>query len=147
MKQKNIRKKSGFSLIEILLVLALLGLVVSILGRRLFSQFGRGQADATRIAIKQLEGDLDRYRLDCNRYPTTEQGLKAMIEAPTTPPLCPNYDPSGYLGDGKKKQPVDAWQQEFLYESADGLSYTITSLGSDGVEGGEGDKADIKSGQ
>ena len=77
------KNKNGFTLIEILLVLALLGLVFSILGKRVFSGFSRGKVQATKIQIKQLEGDMDRYRLDCIFYPTTEQGLKALVEKPT----------------------------------------------------------------
>ena len=137
------KNKNGFTLIEILLVLALLGLVFSILGKRVFSGFSRGKVQATKIQIKQLEGDMDRYRLDCNFYPTTEQGLKALVEKPTAGKDCKNYDPAGYNG-GKKAPPTDAWGNDFQYTS-DGLTYTIKSLGADGVEGGEADAADISS--
>ena len=134
----------GLTLIEILLVLALLGIVMSIIGGRVFSGFTRGKVQSTKIAIKQLEGNLDRYRLDCNFYPTeAEGGLKALVEKPTAGRDCKNYDPNGYL-DGKKKEPSDSWGTPFRYES-DGLKYVITSLGNDGAEGGEGENADIRS--
>ena len=133
------------TLIEILLVLALLTFVFSILGRRVFSGFSRGQVQTTKIQIKQLEGDLDRYRLDCNRYPTTDQGLKALIEKPEIPPECKNYDPAGYLSSKSKNVPTDAWGNPFVYQCDDGINYVIKSLGADGVEGGEGEKADFAS--
>jgi general secretion pathway protein G len=144
-KLKN-RKSNGFTIIEILLVLVLLGMVATFMGRNIFSSASRGKVQGAKIAIKQLEGDLDRFRLDCNFYPTTEQGLKALISAPTTGRTCPNYDPNGYLGGGgKKKLPKDPWDNDFVYRCDDGLNYEIISLGSDGLEGGEGDAADISS--
>ncbi len=140
-KQKRQHTK-GFTLIEILLVLTLLGIVVSMFGKNIFSTFGRGNVQATKIQIKQLEGALDRYRLDCNSYPLTDQGLKALIEAPTTGE-CKNYSFDGYLG--KKKVPTDAWQNDFIYTCDDGQNYVIKSLGADKAEGGEGNGKDILS--
>jgi general secretion pathway protein G len=139
----NNSKKRGFTIIEILMVLTLLGLVFSFVGGKLFSSFSQGQVRATRLAIKKLEGSLDRFRLDCNFYPTTEQGLAALGTAPTSGRQCPNYDPSGYL-DGRRTPPKDPWDRDFLYTS-DGLDYEIKSLGADGLEGGEGERADISS--
>jgi general secretion pathway protein G len=144
-KRKGARARRGFTLIEILLVLTLLGLVFSILGRKIFSGFSRGKVQATKIQIKQIEGDLDRYRLDCNFYPTTDQGLKALLEAPTAGRKCKNYDPQGYLSAKSNKMPEDAWGNEFTYTCDDGINYTIKSMGADGVEGGDGDNADISS--
>jgi len=135
--------KRGFTLLEILMVLTLLGIVLSIVGKKVFSGFGQGQVRAAKIAIKQLEGNLDLYKLDCNRYPTTEQTLKALIEAPSGAPECKNYNTAGYL-DGAKKLPKDPWDTEFVYTS-DGITYTIKSLGADGKEGGDGNNKDISS--
>jgi general secretion pathway protein G len=140
---KRQSKKSGFTLIEIMLVLALLGLMASFLIPKIAGQGDKGKIQATKILIKQLEGDLDRYRLDCGSYPTSEQTLKALIEAPTAGRKCKNYDPAGYLR--AKKLPQDAWQNDFDYKCEDGLNYTITSFGADGVEGGEGPNKDISS--
>lgn len=135
----------GFTLIEIMLVISLLAIVMGLVGRKLFGTVGRGKVGATKIQIKQIEGNLDTYRVDCNFYPTTEQGgLKALIEAPTTGRKCPNYNPAGYNNE-KKKLPVDAWGNEYIYTCDDGINYEIKSLGADGVEGGEGDNADISS--
>ncbi len=146
MKTVSFKQKSklGMTLIEILLVIALIALVASTLGRRVFSGFSRGKIQTTKIQMKQLEGDLDRYRLDCNRYPTTDQGLKALIEKSEVPPDCKNYDPAGYLASGKKL-PTDAWGNPFAYQCDDGINYVIKSLGADGVEGGEGENADLAS--
>jgi general secretion pathway protein G len=143
---KNVVKNSnrGFTLLEILLVLALLAGIVAIFGRNLFGSFGRGQVQTTKLQIKQLESNLDMYRFECGRYPTTEQTLEALISQPKSTPECKNYNPEGYL-DGKKKVPTDSWGNPFKYKSDSAQSYEITSLGSDGAEGGEGNAKDISS--
>ncbi|MBP7843526.1 MAG: type II secretion system major pseudopilin GspG [Proteobacteria bacterium] len=135
---KIINNKKGLTLIEMMLVLALLAIVMSIVGRRAISTFFRGQKDAAKIMIQQVQGQLDRYRFDCNRYPSTDQGIKALATAPATPPACPSYDPSGYL-DGKKTPPKDPWKNEFFYSCEDGMNYVLKSFGPDGVEGGGDD--------
>jgi general secretion pathway protein G len=124
--------------------MVLLGLVASFLGRNIFSSFSKGQVNAAKLTIKRIEGDLDRFRLDCNYYPYTDQGLAALVAPPTTGRPCPSYDPNGYQG-GKKTLPKDPWGKEFVYTCEDGLNYEIKTLGADGVEGGEGDNADISS--
>jgi len=143
MARQSKQKNQGFTLIEIMLVLALLGLMASFLIPKIAGQGDKGKIQATKILIKQLEGDLDRFRLDCGSYPSTEQTLKALIEAPSAGKKCKNYDPSGYLRT--KKLPQDAWNNDFEYKCDDGLNYVIKSLGSDGVEGGEGPNKDISS--
>lgn len=138
-----IHNRKGFTLLEIMIVLVLLGLVASIVLKNLNPN--RGKIQAVKIQIKQLESSLDRFKLDCNFYPTTEQGgLKALIEKPGAGRSCPNYDPEGYL-DRKKSVPKDPWGVEFAYECTDGQNYVIKSLGPDGTEGGEGQNADISS--
>jgi general secretion pathway protein G len=134
-------KKSGFSLMEIMIVLILLGLIISIVGPRITGALSSGQRKAVMIQIKQLEGYLDRYRLDCGSYPLTEPGLKALIQKPESG--CPQWDPSGYAPG--KKLPVDPWGTPFDYKSSDGFEYEIISYGQDKVEGGEGEKADFSS--
>ena len=136
--------RKGFTLIEILLVLSLLGIVFSIVGRKVFSSFGRGKAKATVLQIKQLEGSLDQYRADCGAYPTTDQGLAALVTQPTAGRGCKDYNPEGYLG-GSKKPPTDAWGADFQYTCEDGRHYVIKSLGDGGLEGGEGNERDISS--
>ena len=144
MKIISKQKQHGFTLIEIMIVLALLGLVFSIVGRRVVGGLFRGQRQAAKIQIKQIEGDLDRYRLDCNFYPTTDQGMAALHTKPSAGRSCPNYDPAGYLA-GSKNSPKDPWGTEYKYTSDDGLTYEIKSFGRDGKEGGEGEDSDISS--
>ncbi len=139
----KLKNKKGMTLIEIMLVLVLVGFVVSFFAKDLFSVFTSGNIKATRLAIKSLQSQLDYFRLDCNFYPTTEQGLEALLTAPTAGRQCPNYAPKGYLS-GAKKVPIDPWGSPFKYES-NGQEYTIKSLGSDGQEGGDGEGADISS--
>lgn len=133
--------EAGFTLIEIMLVLTLLGLVLSFVGGNLFDQFGKGRTQSAKIAIKKIEGDLDRFRLDCNFYPYTDQGLEALANPPSSGRQCPNYPPRGYV----KNVPKDPWGFDFVYTCDDGLNYELKSLGADGVEGGEGENADISS--
>jgi general secretion pathway protein G len=138
------KQSKGFTLLEILMVIALLSVVITFLARNIFPQFSRGKIDAAKIQMRQLDGDLDRYRLDCNRYPTTAQGINSLLRAPDVAPLCPNYDPAGYYS-GKAKSIKDVWGNEFKYICEDGINYEIISLGADGKEGGEGENADISS--
>jgi len=136
--------KKGFTIIEILLVMVLIGMVASFLGRKIFAGFAQGQVNAAKLSIKRIEGDLDYFRLDCNFYPYTDQGLAALATQPTVGRACPSYNPVGYMG-GKKAVPKDPWGKDFEYSCEDGLNYEIKSLGADGVEGGEGDNKDISS--
>lgn len=140
--QRKRHFQRGFTLIEIMLVLALLGLMASFLIPKIAGQGDKGKISATKIIIKQLEGSLDAYRMDCGSYPTTAEGLKALIEPPTTKP-CKNYDPAGYLRT--KKLPQDGWNHDFDYKCEDGLNYVIKSFGAGGEEGGEGAAKDITS--
>lgn len=144
MKKMKLSSNSGMTLLEILMVLALLSVVITLLARNILPQFSKGKRDAVKIQMQQLAGDLDRYRLDCNRYPMTAQGLDALIQAPSSAPECPAYDPAGYLS-AKKKKIVDVWNNPYQYSCEDGLNYEIISLGADGAEGGEGESADISS--
>ncbi len=137
---KNVNQK-GFSLLEILIAIALLGIVAGFVGGNLMGQLAEGRINATINQIKGFKGPLNDFRRHCNRYPTTEQGLLALVEKPSGSE-CKRYRPGGYM-DGDEV-PVDAWEYDFIYES-DGRSYTIKSLGNDGAEGGEGEDADISS--
>lgn len=138
------KNNKGFTLLEILMVIALLGIVLTLLARNVLPQFSRGKRDAVKIQIQQLASDLDRYRIDCNRYPNTAQGLDALLQAPSAAPTCDNYDPSGYYSQ-KKKTIKDVYGAPFKYISEDGITFEIISLGADAKEGGEGDNADISS--
>lgn len=148
MKKKQerniINNQHGMTLIEILAVLTLLGLVATFLFRNIGGKIDEGKAEATRIQMQTVRGSLEDFKRHCNRYPTNEEGLNALVTKPSGQPECKRYRPGGYTDNGKL--PVDAWEKEFVYQSPDnGRSYVIISLGSDMVEGGEGFGADISS--
>ena len=133
-------KQRGFTLIEILVVVMILGLLISLAAPRII-----GRTDDARIVkamadIKAIEEALALYKLDSSRYPTTEQGLIALVEQPTTGELPRRWREDGYL----ERVPLDPWGNELIY-AADGRSYILRSLGADSNEGGEGVDADIDS--
>lgn len=135
-------RTQGFTLIEMLIVVAIIGMIATFVGGQVLSKFDKAKVDSTKIQMRQLSVVLDDYRRECNRYPTADQGLQALLTAPTSEPKCKNYNPDGYLKGNKV--PHDAWDGEFQYQS-DGNKFTLISLGRDGKEGGEGLDADINS--
>jgi general secretion pathway protein G len=144
MERKNHTLNAGFTIIEILIALTLIGLAGAFVGGKVLENLEEGKVNAAEIQIKRLSGILDEYRRHCNRYPTTEQNLKALVEKPTTGKDCKKYRPGGYLKDGKL--PLDPWDADYVYESPDeGRTFKIISFGKDGLEGGEGFDADIDS--
>ena len=132
----------GFTLMEMLIVIALIGLMGSFVAVNVMKRYDESKVAATKIQIKQLGVVLEDFRRVCNSYPTTDQGLDALIHKPTSGPDCKNYDPDGFLPN--RKLPQDAWGHDFIYVS-DGNKFTIKSLGADGQEGGDGFNADISS--
>lgn len=135
-----IKSQRGMSLVEILVALTLLAVAGTFVAGKVFDQLAEGEVKSTKIQIKSLADRLKEFRRNCGFYPTTDQGLDALINKPTGGRECRNYAPNGYI-DGNKV-PVDPWNNEFIYES-DGKTFNIISLGSDGVEGGEGADADL----
>ncbi len=128
-----IKSQRGMSLVEILIALTLLGIAGTFVVGQVIQNLNEGQVQSTKIQIQKLGDILRDYRRKCGRYPTTEQGLDALVNAPTAGKLCKRYPPNGFI-DGKV--PVDPWETEFIYES-DGKRYEIISLGADMEEGGE----------
>ena len=136
------KNNSGFSIIEILIALTLIGLAGAFVAGKVFDSLEEGRIQAAKIQIQRISGILDEYKRHCNRYPTSEQNLQALIEKPTGGKECKRYRPGGYMSDGKV--PFDPWDNDYIYESPDeGRSFTIISLGADGEEGGDGYDADI----
>ena len=132
-------KQQGFTLIEILVVIVILSILGGLAAQTLLSRPDASRVQAAQTDLRTLAAALDVYRLDNYRYPSTDQGLQALVERPTGRPEAKNWNPSGYL----KKLPQDPWDTAYLYEYTDG-DIQIISLGADGVEGGEGNDADIR---
>lgn len=132
----SLKAKKGLTLIEIILVLALLGLVLSVIGKKVFATFSSGKARLTKIYLTELKASLDQFKVDCNVYP---KSLDALI---TNPGDCPSYDPQGYMG-GKKSIPKDPFGCDPVYES-EGETVKLKSLGDGCQEGGEGKNTDIE---
>jgi general secretion pathway protein G len=131
--------QAGFTLMEMLIVIALIGMMATFVGINVMKRYDESKVATTKIQIKQIGVVLEDFKRVCNFYPTTEQGLDALVKKPEGRE-CKNYDPDGFL----KKVPEDAWGHEFSYVS-DGNKYIIKSLGADGQEGGEGFNKDISS--
>jgi general secretion pathway protein G len=132
---------AAFTLIEVLVVLVILALLAGIVTTQLLAPAEDAKASATRVQVKSLMSALDLYRLHNSNYPTTEQGLAALIRKPEVG-VIPETWRGPYINSNVL--PVDGWKRQFIYTS-DGRSYQITSLGADGVEGGTGLNADIRS--
>ena len=124
---KNLNDK-GMTLVEIMIVLIILGIIAGASITMIQSQLKKAKMKQARIAIGELGKSLDLYYTDCGNYPTTDEGLNALIEAPSS---CSEWGPDAYV----KKIPKDPWNRDYIYE-ADNGSYLILSLGSDGREGG-----------
>lgn len=137
---KRIRTDVGMSLIEIMIVILIMGAIATIVGRNVLSRYEQSKVQTTKLQMDSLKAALQDYYMDNNTYPTTAQGLAALVQKPTTGPETPNYSPDGYLKG--KAVPKDKWENDFIYES-DGAKYKITSLGKDKKEGGDGYNTDI----
>jgi general secretion pathway protein G len=131
------KSSQGFTLLELLVVMVIIGLLVGYVGPRYFSQIGKSEVKAALAQIDALEKSVEQYRLDTGKFPTTEQGLNALFVRPASEPRWQGP----YL---KKAPPPDPWGNAYVYRSpgANG-DFDILSLGKDGAPGGEGEAADI----
>ena len=139
------KQSPGFSLIELMIVVVILGLMATLLVPRIMDRPEEARAAKARMDIRTLESALRLYRLDNGLYPTTEQGLAALISKPERGVLPRNFRPGGYLE--ASSVPKDPWGNEYRYRSPgqQGRDYEIISLGSDCKEGGYGFAKDINS--
>ncbi len=134
----------GFTLIEIMVVIVILALLASLVGPKLIGRSDDAKITDTKVQIKNIETALKLYKLDSGSYPTTEQGLAALITKPTIGLIPKNYKSEGYLES--KKLPKDPWGNDYVYISpGEHGDFDIYSYGADGVKGGEGNAADITS--
>jgi len=135
-------KQQGFTLIEIIVVVVIIGILATFVAPKFLGKTDDARVVKARNDIKALEGALDLYKLDNYAYPTTDQGLDALINPPSADPVPANWQKGGYV----KKLEKDPWQREYLYLSpGEHGEIDIYSLGADGIEGGEGPNADIGS--
>lgn len=128
-----LKTNAGFSLVEILVALTLIGLAGTFVVGKIFDNLNDGKVSAANIQMTGFASQLKEFRRKCNFYPDTAQGLDALIAAPSGRE-CKNYPPGGFLE--QESIPLDPWESEFIYES-DGKKFTIKSLGADTEEGGE----------
>lgn len=126
----------GFTLLELLVVIVIIGLLAAYVGPRYFSQIGKSERSAAKAQIEAFGRALDAYRIDTGHYPSSEQGLEALVVHPA--------------GDAKwngpylqKSIPLDPWGRRYVYRIPDGAEFDLMSYGRDGSPGGEGDNADI----
>ena len=135
------RDKAGYSLLEILIVLAIIALIAALVGPRLFAQFDKSKVTAARVQVKSLESAVETLRLDIGRYPTATEGLGLLNAAPG--PGVANWS-GPYLAGGLPKDP---WGHDYVYAApaAEGQEPKVISYGADGRPGGSGPAADIES--
>ena len=135
----------GFTLIELMVVVVILGILATFLIPKIMSRPDEARVIKAKNDIKAIESALKLYKLDNGVYPTTEQGLQALITKPATDPVPNNWRTGGYLDTNNV--PVDPWGHPYIYRSPgeNGRDYEIISYGADGKEGGDGVNADIKS--
>lgn len=138
MQKKSLKKKRGFTLIELLVVLAILTLLAGLVGPRVLNQLGGAKSKSAVVQIADIEKALELYKLDVGRFPTSQQGLDALVKAP-----------AGVIGWAgpylKGGVPNDPWGAPYQYKfpAANG-EVEIVSLGADGAQGGEGEAADLR---
>ena len=135
------RRTQGFTLIEIMAVVLIIGLLTTLVGMAIFPRIDQAKVSTTKTQIKMLDAALESYRMDNSSFPTSDQGLLALIQPP---PEARNALPGGYLKE--KRVPADGWGNKFQYESPgqhNTDSYDLWSFGADGTPGGSGADADI----
>ena len=136
------KRAVGFTLIEIMVVLVIISVLVGLVAPNILGRVDEARVTAAQTDIATIEQALEMYRLDNHRYPSTDQGLQALVEMPNTSPLPKKWNPAGYLKKGKL--PADPWGGQYQYISPGSAgAFDLYSLGADGREGGEGYDSDL----
>ena len=132
------RAIAGFTLVELLVVLAILTLLAGLVGPRVLGQLGGAKSKTAAVQIADIDKALELYKLDVGRFPSTEEGLQALVQKPATVA-------SGWSGPYLKGAlPTDPWGKPYRYQLGANGAVEIVSLGADGAPGGEGENADIR---
>ena len=135
------KSQAGFTLVEILVVITIIGLIMALVGPRVLNYLGESKAKAAKIQIESFSGALDLYYLDLGRYPNSNEGLTALTRGNNAPGWNGPYLRGGVV-------PADPWGHNYVYRApGERAPFDIISLGSDGQEGGSGTAADIASGK
>lgn len=138
----RVLSRAGFTLLEIMVVIVILGLLAALVVPKLIGRTEEAKRTQTRLQIKNIEQALQLFKLDNGFYPSTEQGIEALVRAPEIGRVPKNYRKGGYLD----RVPKDPWGNVYVYVSPGTQGdYDISSYGADGVAGGEGEDADINS--
>lgn len=142
MRRRQHASRSGFTLLELLVVIIVLGLLAGLVAPQIFGRVGEAKVTTARTQMALIGTALDSYRLDNGTYPTTEQGLQALREKPTRDPVPSNWK-GPYL---RKEIPLDPWGRPYAYRSPgsrNATGYHLATLGKDGKEGGADEDADL----
>ncbi len=138
----SMRNNRGFTLIEIMVVIVILALLAALVGPKIMGRSDDAKIADAKVQIRNIETALKLYKLDNGVFPTTEQGIQALVTKPTTGQIPKNFKAEGYLES--KSVPKDPWGNDYVYLSpGEHGDYDLCSYGADGAKGGEGKNADI----
>ncbi len=133
------RRQRGFTLLELVMVLVIIGVILAMVGPRVFSNLGRANSEIAKTSLATIGGQLELFKLDVGRFPTTQEGLNALVAAPSG---VTNWN-GPYIKDPKTLK--DPWGRDFVYRSpGEKGGYDMISLGADGKEGGDGENKDVR---
>lgn len=141
-KKREKGTRYGFTMVELMAMLIIIGLLATLVVTKVASKIDAAKVTTTKANLKALHMAVNQFKMDTGRFPTEEEGLKALVEQPTD---VEKWEPGGYLET--TQVPKDGWRRDFIYQlyPESGKPFVIKSLGADGQEGGEGNDADLLS--